>query len=262
MKMGNQGDHLENSGSDWKILYKIGGVAALLAGIIFRRNLAAEISLFSARGQPETISDWFTLLQDNKLLGLAYLNLFDLLNYALLILMYLALFAALKRINRNLMLVATCLAIIGITVFFASNTAFSMLALSDQYANATTEAEKAYLLVAGQALLVVNRFSSPDAHPGTAGFISLLLIAGAGMITSFVMLCSAIFNRVTAIVGILASALDLAYCFAFVFLPDVDTETLALLFIPAAGLFLMIWHILVGWRLFKLGKKASLQKTS
>jgi len=171
--------------------------------------------------------------------------------------MYLALFAALKRINRNLMLVATCLAIIGITVFFASTTAFSVLALSDQFANTISEAEKSTLLAAGQALLAVNRFSSPGAHPGTGGFLSLLLIAVAGMLASLVMLKSAAFNRVTASVGIVASGLDLAYCFAFAFLPAIDSELLAVLFIPAAGLFLMIWHILVGWRLLKLGKKTA-----
>jgi hypothetical protein len=128
-----------------------------------------------------------------------------------------------------------------------------MLSLSDQYAAAATEAQRTTLLAAGQAMLAINRFSDPGAHPGAGGYMSLLLIAAAGMITSVVMLRSDVFNRATAYVGILASGLDLAYCVAFAFVPAVDSELLAVCFISAAGLFLMIWHILIGRRLFQLG---------
>jgi hypothetical protein len=103
-------------------------------------------------------------------------------------------------------------------------------------------------------MLVINRFSDLGSHPGTGGYISLLLIAVAGMITSVVMLRGDVFNRATAYVGILASAFDLAYGVAYAFVPTVDSELLAILFIPAAGLLLMIWHIMVGWRLYRLGR--------
>jgi hypothetical protein len=254
MKSMNQITNFGTSDSGWRSLYRAGGVAALIAGVIFRRNLAAEISLFSAQKQPASVMDWFTLLQNDRLLGLAFLNLFDLINYALVGLMFLALYALLRRADKSLMAIATTLGLVGIAVYFASNTALSMLTLSDQYASATTAAQRTTLLAAGQALLALNRFSSPGAHPGAGGYLSLLLIAVAGMITSLVMLRSAVFNRATAFVGILASALDLAYCIAFAFLPTVDSDLLAVLFIPAAGLLLAIWHILVGWRLFQLGK--------
>jgi hypothetical protein len=152
------------------------------------------------------------------------------------------------------MTIAATLGLVGIAVYLASNTAFSMLSLSDQYADATTDAQRTMLLAAGRALLALNRFSSPGAHPGAGGYMSLLLIAAAGMITSVVMLRSAVFNRATACAGILASALDLVYCITFAFLPAIDSELLAVCFIPAAGLLLMIWHILVGWRLYQLGR--------
>jgi hypothetical protein len=244
----------ETSDSGWKSLYRVGGVAALIAGILFRRNIAAEIGLFSHYTPPVTVSNWFALLQSNRLLGLAFLNIFDLVNYALVGLMFLALYAVLKRANKSAMAIATTLGFVGIAVYFASNTAFSMLSLSDQYAAATTEVQRTMLLAAGQAMLAINRFSSPGAHPGAGGYLSLLLIAVAGMITSVVMLRSAVFNRVTAYVGILASAFDLAYCLAYAFVPAADSDLLAICFIPAAGLFLMIWHIMVGWRLYQLGR--------
>jgi len=255
MKIMNQVTNADASDSNWKSLYRVGGVAALIAGVLFRRNIAAEIGLFSEYKSPVTVSNWFTLLQSNRLLGFSYLNIFDIVNYTLVGLMFLALYAVLRRTNKSYMAIATILAFLGIAVYIASNTAFSMLSLSEQYAAATTEAERTMLLAAGQAMLVINRFSSPGAHPGAGGYMSLLLIAIAGMITSVVMLRSDVFNRATAIVGILASTFDLAYCIAFAFVPTVDSELLAVCFIPAAGLLLMIWHIMVGWRLIQLGKE-------
>jgi hypothetical protein len=244
----------ETLDANWKSLYRVGGVAALIAGVLFRRNIAAEIALFSEHISPVTVSDWLTLLQSNRLLGLSYLNVFDLVNYALVGLMFLALYAALKRANKSYMAIATPLGLVGIAVYFASNTAFSMLSLSEQYAAATTDAQRATLLAAGKAMLAINRFSDLGAHPGAGGYMSLLLVASAGMIASVVMLRSDVFNRATAYVGILASALDLAYCTVFVFVPTVDSELLSVCFIPAAGLFLMIWHIMIGWRLYQLGR--------
>ena len=251
----NQVSNAKTSDYDWKSLYRVGGVAALIAGVLFRRNIAAEIGLFIKHKPPVTVSNWFALLQSNRLLGLSYLNIFDLVNYALVGLMFLALYAVLKRANKSCMAIATALGFLGIAVYFASNTAFSMLSLSDQYAAATTEAKRNMLLAAGQTMLAISRFSDPGSHPGTGGYMSLLLIAVAGMITSVVMIRSKVFNRATAYVGILASAFDLAYCIAFAFVPTVDSELLAVIFIPAAGLFLMIWHIMVGRRLYQLGKE-------
>lgn len=238
----------------WNSLCIIGGVAALFAGIIFRRNLAVEIGMFVHDPAPVTVNDWFALLQSNRLLGLTYLHIFDVVNYALISLMFLALYVVLKRINRSLMAIAASLGLMGITVFFASNTAFSLVSLSEQYAAATSEAQRNLLLAAGQSMLAVNRFTNPGGQPGAGGYISLLLIAVAGLIISVVMTRSREFKRVTAYIGILATSLDLAYCLAYTFVPGVDTKLLALCFIPAAGLLLMVWHIMVGWRLWKLGR--------
>jgi hypothetical protein len=62
----------------WHGLFRWGGIAALLAGLIFRRNLGAELSLLKESGfitagsatPPTTVPDWFTLLQSNPLVGL------------------------------------------------------------------------------------------------------------------------------------------------------------------------------------------------
>lgn len=231
----------------WQTLTKIGGVAALLAGLIFRRNLGAEITLFAPQTPLTTVSDWFALLQHNRLLGLAYLNFFDLVDYALVGLMLLALYAALNATNRSLMSIAVSAGLVGIGVYFAANTVFSMIALNNQYTVATTAEQRALLLAGGQAVFALSAPGSIGSSTGI--YLSFLLLAVAGLLVSVVMLQSHVFGRVTAYVGILASGFDLVDCITFAFAPALDAYLLA-----AAGLFLMIWHILIGWRLLRLGR--------
>lgn len=228
-----------NQNFKWNSLYKIGGLAALISGIVFRRNIGAEIFLFTGQTAPNTVTDWFSLLQSNSILGLSLLNVFDVVNYALLGLMLLALYVALKQTNESYMTIATALGLTGVTTYFASNTSFSMLSLSNQYATATTEAQKSMLQAAGQSMLTINQ--------GTGVYISLLLLAVAGLLVSVVMLNSRIFGKKTAYLGILASALDLTYCITFALVPELDAVLLS-----GAGLCLMIWHIVVGRKLYKL----------
>ncbi len=142
--------------SSWQSLYRIGGAAALLAGLVFRRNLGAEINLFTQQPIPETVQGWFNLLYDKPLIGLAYLNLFDLLDYVLVALMFLAVYAALRKTYRINALVALMLGLVGVAVSLASNSALSMLSLSSQYAAAANEAQRSLLLAADQAMLAIS----------------------------------------------------------------------------------------------------------
>ena len=239
MKTNDVASISQNLNPDWSSLFRIGGLAALIAGVLFRRNISAELFLFTGEMPPNTVSDWFGLLQNNNLLGLSLLNVFDVVNYALLGIMFLALYVALKKTNQSYMTIATAVGLTGVAVYFASNTSFSMLSLSNQYAAATTEAQKSILLAAGQTMLTINQ--------GTGVHLSLLLLAVAGLLVSIVMLQSKTFSKITAYVGILASVFDLTYCVTFILLPELDA-----LLLSAAGLCLMVWHILVGRKLYKL----------
>jgi hypothetical protein len=251
-------DNPSNTGASnagWKALYRIGGVAALLAVFVFRRNLGAELALLSnfgiTRGVPTTPMitsiDWFKLFQDNWLVGLTLLNFFDLVEYALLGLVFLALYGALGQANKSATIIATTSGLIGITVYFASNQAFAMLALSERYAAATTDAQRSAYLAAGESLLAIN---NPDSiYQGTSIYVSLFLVLLAGLIISFVMLRSDVFSKATAVVGILANGIGICYFITLVFFP-------AIYWIPhpVSAPFRVIWYFLIALRLFKLGK--------
>ncbi len=232
---------------DWRLLYRIGAIAALLAALLFRRNIGAEVSLFTGvEAIPTTTADWYALLQANPFVGLSFLAMFDLVNYILVGLVFLALGVALWQVDKSVAAIALVSGLVGITLNLAANISLTMLSFSHCYAAASSETQRGALLAAGQALLATN---DPLAtFPGTGTYISLLLIALAGLLFSVVMLRS---NRATALVGFLASGCDLVYCLTFALTPVLPVYLL----LAVAGLFWMIWHLLIARILLRRSKE-------
>jgi hypothetical protein len=236
--------------SRWQNLYKLGGVAALVAAFGCRRNMSAELMITRGFGglfdvpqvAPVRAAEWFTLLQRDGFVGLALLRVLDLVEYALVGLLFLALYAALRQAKRGVILLAVTCGLSGITVAFASNQAIAMLALSRQYAAATTEAQRAMFLAAGESLLAING--------GAGGYIGLFLVLLAGLIMSVVMLRSNVFSKVAAVTGILANGFMLAY---YVVLP-LAPGLIVLPFVISAP-FRVVWYFLIARKLFQLGKE-------
>ena len=245
--MANRRSGIENPA--WGALFKAGGVAALLAGLLFRRNIGAEVSLFTgAEAIPQSAAGWFALLQNSPFLGLSFLAIFDVANYVLVGLIFLALGVALWPSRKTLVAIAFSSGMMGIAVSLAGNIALTMWSLSQQHAAATSESQRAALLTAGQAVLA---FHDPLAvYPNTALYLSLLLVAVAGLLFSIAMLHGHSFGRTTALVGLVASGCDLGYCLTVPFAPFLRAWLLA-----AGGLMWMIWHLMVARRLLQLARE-------
>jgi hypothetical protein len=246
---------LESSDPAWKNLYRVGAIAALLAVFVFRRNLGAELALLGMFGVIKGLPtapltgalDWFNLLQGDRLVGLTLLNFFDLVEYALVGLIFLALFIALRKTHPGAMLIATTAGLMGITTYFASNQALAMLVLSERYAAASTDVQRSAYLAAGEALLAVN---NPDAAPQGSGiYVSYFLVLIAGLMISVVMLQGQVFSKATAVMGILANGIALFYfiglalAIEFYWIPH-----------PVSAPFRVLWYFLIALRLFKLAK--------
>lgn len=227
--------HAGTVDSPWKGLYRVGSVAALITAVL----IPIQIVVFIAWPPPleGTVTDWFTLLQDNWLLGLLGLDLLLVVEEILLIPILLALYVALRRASESVMALATTLWFVGLVLFIASNPAFEMLSLSEGYAAATTDAQRSAFLAAGQAML------ASYIEQGTAFNVGYVLSSVAGVMIPFAMLRSGIFSRVTAYTGIAGNLLGMG------------------LFVPKIGVFLAVlsvvvlwvWYVLIAWRLFQLG---------
>jgi hypothetical protein len=128
-----------------------------------------------------------------------------------------------------------------------------MLDLSNQYAAATTDAQRASLVAAGQAMLSVGQSHTP----GT--FIGFFLADLAGIIMSAAMLKSNIFDRATAYLGILGFALLMAFEILVSFVWVLDNVAIALAML--GGLLSTIWYVSSGFRLLRLGREAPPEAT-
>jgi hypothetical protein len=220
----------------WKPLYMIGGAAALtIVGI-----MVIQIIVFIAWPPPSTVLGYFTLFHRNWLLGLLSLDLLYIVDNALVVPLYLALYAALRRASPSFMAIALALGLVGIAAYFASNTAFEMLSLSNQYAAATTDVQRAQFQAAGQAMLAT--------YQGTAFNVYYILGAVATLIISVVMLRSTIFGKVTAYAGIAAGVLML--------IPSTEGP-IGLYFSLCSLVPTAIWLILIARKLFRLGLDGS-----
>jgi hypothetical protein len=236
--------HAEATDDAYNNLYKLGGMAAVLAALL----ILSEVIVLALYPPPATISGWFTLFQSDPLIGLLDFWGLEVPMYLMLAITFLALYLVLRNVNAGLMALALVFALLGTGIFLATNNPFSMVSLSNQYVAATTEAERSTLLAAGQALLANTN------QRAAGGFnVGLFLVSIAGLIASAVMLRSHAFSRSTAYVGLLANTLSLAD-----YLRQVLTASpfVALLVILPGALFLVIWYAMVGWRLYQLGRDA------
>lgn len=227
--------------SDWRSLYRAGGVAALIVVVL----TLSEVIGFIFYPQPGTVSDWFMLFQSNRIIGLLDFWGLEVPMYVMFTIVFLALYLVLRKANEGRMAIALTFALLGIGIFLATNNPFSMLSLSDQYAAATTDAQRSTFLAAGQVVLANTN------QRAIGGFnMGLFLVSIAGLIVSSVMFQSNSFSRFTAYVGILANALSLA---DYLRQALTSSATIALLVILPNALFLVIWYVLVGRRLYQLG---------
>jgi hypothetical protein len=229
----------------WKTLYRAGAVVPLIALVLYSNQF---ILLIFGDPFPTTIEGWFALFQRNKLLGLWYLNALDIVSFALLGIMFLALYVALRRVRPAWTLIALYFALLGVVVFIVPRVlTLSVVTFSDLHAAATTEAERIMYLTAGETLSQVS-----TATPQTLGF---LFMAVAGLIVSAVVLRSGSFGRSVALskavgyVGIVGFAVALANYTSWII-----AESIAAMIMPINGLLWLVWWLMMSVGLFRLAR--------
>ena len=225
---------LETSNLNWKVLYKFGGAAALaMVAIIILQMIAFMTVPPPLDG---TAIDWFAFFQNNKLSGLVGFELLMIIYMILSIPLTLALHHALKQTDGAFMALYVVLSILAVAFFISARPAFEMLLLSDQFAAATTQAQRSILLAAGEATVA--------AFHGTSFHVSYVLGSLSGLIISFVMLKSKIFSKATAYVRIASSIFDFG-----LYIP-----TIGIFISIFSVLFLLIWDIMVARRLLQIAQ--------
>lgn len=219
----------------WQSLYKIGGISALLIAVF----LLGEIIVYSIVPNPNSITGYMELFIKSPLFGLLHFDLLGMVSYLLFIPVILSFYTILKRNSESLTIIATVLFFIGIAVFYSTNTAFSMLSLSKQYALAETDAARSMILASFQSMVTLFKVQ--------AFMVSYVLVSAAWFMIGCIMLRSTLFNKFTSWMGILAGASGI--------IAEILENTskafveIAIAFYFAAIVFLLIWIVITGRKL-------------
>ena len=230
----------QSSVFNWARFCSAAGIAAF---IFLVYCLATMVQTTVLGGLPATVEEAFRVLRQSKVLGLLRLDFPTVLILPLYDLLFFGIFAALRNTDRTHAAISTVLVFLGVTLVLAMPTALPLMALSDKYATATSEAVRAHFLAAGEAILVA------DIWHGTGAYMGGMFVQTGAVWISVVMLRCGVFSKATAYLGIITHGLDLVHIVFVPFLPNVAT-----FFMIIAGLGYPVWLWLVGRRLLRVGK--------
>ena len=218
----------------WSPLYRIGAVSALVMVVL----MLFQMTVFIIAPPPAFVPshdaalDWFALFQSHPYLALVHLDGLLLVDYVFVMLLFLALWVALRPARPVSTLIALVLCLVGTAVYFTSNPAFTMMSLADQHAIATHDVARMELVAAAQSALAV--------YHGTPFEVAYVLSAISGLLMCSAMVGTAVFGRPTAAFGIAAYTLSIV---------PATAGMLGLVLSIASLLPLAIWLLLVARRL-------------
>jgi len=244
-------DRSDKLGSNLNSLYRIGGVAALICALLYLVTLGFYIPAYRVAPPPATVLEWFTLFRTHPVTGLFFLGFADIFIMILWVPLAIAIFYALGQYGKTWARIALAFVIVGVAVYLATNTAFSMLSLNHKYAIAATETEKNNILAAGQVLVAISE--------GTGGqYSGMPLVWLAGLILSVIMRRSNVFSKSIAWTGILGLGLLFASMpfagYATTGPMTAIEKAIVAITYSGGGLLSLVWYILVGLKLMNLGQ--------
>lgn len=221
-----------------KTIYRSGAVASILSALSIAFAIVAYF-IWPYKGNTASIEAIFTLLQTDRLGGLISLDLSMLVIGPILILMFVALYVALRQVDEATALVALILALLAIGLIIVCRPLVELVILSDQYAAAVDAAIKMRLLAAGEVLRTQL--------DGTAWIMQTVLFTIAGLVNGALMLRTRFFGKATAWIGIVISVVGLGF-----FLPGIG-----LLFLFANTIGSVPWCLLVARDLLKIAREST-----
>jgi len=177
--------------TEYKITLLQGGI---VAAIFMVAMIPVQIACFMIWPHPTNIEDWFTLFNNSWIIGLISFDFLYMLSMIASIFLYIALFFALAEKRKAMSLFAIIIGLIGLTIYFPSNTSIEMLSTSKQYFNAQSDIVKQQLIASGLTLYSIWK--------GTAYSVYYVLNGTALILFFFAMIKDDKFRKSTSYIGL------------------------------------------------------------
>jgi len=229
-KMGDGSDPNE------KWLYRVGGISGIILGIMY----LIIVALYAPIGAPPSGAEARLLyVSQNTTVWWAILNLSVLTDFLFIPLMF-ALYVALKKINRGLMLLAVAFVLLFVVLDLAltwPNYA-TLITLSGSYAAAANDTARAVSVAAAYYPAAVVE--------STLLGVYIILIPGLGILMAGLVMAKGIFNKATAYVGVITGILAVVSVVGPFFVSALGATAIL------ASVGTTVWVLLAGYRLFRL----------
>jgi hypothetical protein len=225
--------------SDWKWMYRVGGISGILLGIAY----IVIIVLYIPVGAPPNGAEArLGHIAGSSMLWWVILWLSAMTDFLFVPLAF-ALYHALKGINKNMMLLGITFVLLFIVLDLAltwTNYA-SIIVLSGDYTSAVDETQRAAIVAAATYPTLVLE--------STLLFVYNTLTLSIGILISGLVMLKGIFSKATAYLGIATGILGIVAVFGPFMIP---ASSATIIF---ASLLTTLWVMFAGYRLFKLGSR-------
>ncbi len=221
----------------WSGYYRAGALSIIIAGILVLITLPLIPVLIPSLA-PSSVQSGLTSIQSQSLLFGATWGIY-LVSDLLYLIAFPALYFALRQANRTVTLIAAIFNVVFVAVDVGVDIPLrlSLIGLSNSYSSANGASQMAYLATGQLTMDLAN----------LTALVATFLQFSAIILVSYAMLKSQTFKKSAAYVGIVSGVLGLLFIPAF----SVGSM-LSGLFNIGGFVFLVIWSILAGYRLYKL----------
>jgi hypothetical protein len=226
--------------ADTRGLCRAGGLCAMVLGLSY---LAITALYLPGGGPPTEAEDWLKHLSGRTAAWWAILGLSVLTDF-LFVPVAVALYAALKQVNKNAILAGAglLLSFVGLDLTVTWPNYSSLIALGGRYAAATDDARRAMLVASA-------------AHPAavvtsTLFAVYAILVPSVGILVTGLVMLRGPFGRATALSGVASGLLGILAVVGPFVAPGLGFAAVI------ASVFTTVWVLLVGYRLYGLGRTA------
>jgi hypothetical protein len=212
-------------------------------------DIGISLAVEGADIRPDALTaiNLFSLYQDNWILGVRALGLFNVVTLAVSVPLFVALYGAHQQEYKAYAALVLIVWLVGATVYISNNVAIPMSVLSGKYSAATSDSQRTLLAAAGEAMIA----RGADFTPGS--FVGFFLTELAAIGFSLVMLRSRVFGRLVAYLGIVGFVFLSIFTVCSTFFPALFDVGMVVAMV--GGLSGMAWYILVAVRLLRLGRQ-------
>jgi hypothetical protein len=222
----------------WKRMYRWGAISAFALVVGYLIITALYIPVYPV---PDTGQAMLEYLNGKTSVWWAIMGVSALTDF-LYALVALSLYQALKGINRDAMVVATGFMALFVVLELAISwpNYAALLTLSEGYAAATTDLQRAtYVAAATYSTAVLN---------STVPKVYAILLPALGTLGIGLVMRKGIFNKAAAILGVIVGVLGILSVVGPLLTSALDAT------IILTSLLTTVWFLLVGLRLYKLGR--------